>query len=149
MNALADLSPTVLAGLSALVLVQLALQISALVSLVRTPAERITLGGRKWVWAIIILLGEIIGPIVYFAAGRQSAPAEEPVTAAPATQRAAHAADTLYGAAEATPAGATPAGATPTAATPAAATPTGAGLADADAADPAQGADGTGMGELP
>ena len=129
MNTFADLSPAVLAGVSALIVVQLALQISALVSLVRTPAERITFGGRKWVWALIILLGEIIGPIVYFAAGRQAAPAEEPVTAAPATQRAEHAADTLYGAVDAGPAAAEP--------------------ADAEPVDPAQGADGTGMGELP
>lgn len=137
MNPLADLSPAVLAGVAALVLVQLALQIVALVSLARTPSERLALGGRKWVWALVIILGEIIGPIVYFAAGRLPEQAEDlSVTgsagAMPASQRATRAADTLYGAAPAVETRA---------------------AADADAPDaaldPAAGADGTGMGELP
>ena len=126
MNSLADLSPAVLAGIATLIVAQLVLQISALVSLVRTPSDRITLGGRKWVWALVVLLGEIVGPIVYFAAGRLPVPAEEHTVAAPASRRAARAADTLYGAVDSTDS-----------------------TDSTDFADAAQGADGTGMGELP
>jgi len=132
MNELSTLSPTTLAVVVGLVLVQFGLQIAALVSLARTPSERLTLGGRKWAWALIILLGEIIGAIVYFVAGRQPAPAAEHVQAVPASDRASAAADALYGAAApAAPATSKAPGTT----------------ASEDTVD--VGADGTGMGELP
>jgi hypothetical protein len=130
MNPLTDLSPAVQLAIAALIVVQLTLQISALVSLVRTPAERISLGGRKWVWALVIILGEVIGPIVYFAAGRLPAAAEEHAASAPVADRARHAADTLYGAPDTASGDSIDAG-------------------DSVASDPAQGVDGTGMGELP
>lgn len=79
-----------------LIAIQLTLQITALVQLVRTPADRITIGGRKWAWAIIILLGEIIGPIIWFVAGRKPAAATGTVQAPEAAERQA-AVDSLYG----------------------------------------------------
>jgi hypothetical protein len=27
--------------------------------------------GPKWVWALVIILGELIGPIIYFIFGRE------------------------------------------------------------------------------
>ena len=136
MNAITDLSPALLAAIGALVAVQLVLQVAALVSLARTPASQLTLGGRKWAWAIVIVVGELIGAIVYFAVGRLPAPARDLPAAAPAPGRAQAAADTLYGSSSATSADAGETGAP-----------------DAgDAATPAAaevGADGTGMGELP
>ncbi len=48
------------------VLVQLGLMIFALVDLIRRKRTK----GPKWVWALIILLVNIIGPIVYLFAGR-------------------------------------------------------------------------------
>ncbi len=99
-TALTDLPPAVLAGVGVLIVVQLALQIAALVSLVRTPAERVTLGRRKWLWALIIVLGEIIGSIIWFVAGRTPAPAAEAMPAQPADERAKTAADALYGSPE-------------------------------------------------
>jgi len=46
--------------------IQLALLVAALVDLIRCPHTR----GPKWVWALVILFVNIIGPIVYFTFGR-------------------------------------------------------------------------------
>lgn len=50
-----------------LVLLQLILMIVALVDLSKREKTR----GPKWLWVIIIILGELIGPIVYFVIGRE------------------------------------------------------------------------------
>jgi DMSO reductase anchor subunit len=50
-----------------LVLLQLILIIVALVDLVRREKTR----GPKWLWVIVIILGELIGPIIYFIVGRE------------------------------------------------------------------------------
>ncbi|TLM94644.1 MAG: PLDc_N domain-containing protein, partial [Actinobacteria bacterium] len=80
-----------------MMVVQLALQISALVVLVKTPAERINIGGRKWLWALIIILGEIVGPIVFFVVGRKPVSAVDPLAAAPTADKTSAAVDALYG----------------------------------------------------
>jgi hypothetical protein len=49
------------------VLIQLGLLIAALVDLIRREQTR----GPKWVWALVIILVNIIGPIIYFVAGRK------------------------------------------------------------------------------
>lgn len=131
------------------IVVQLVLQVTALVMLIRTPGERVSIGGRKWVWVLIIVLGEWLGAILWFILGRTQAPVD---VAAPAAAPGTHAAaaDTLYGAtAPAATAADQPAVAPP--ATP----PNPAILDDADATpearanDPEIGEDGTGSGELP
>ncbi len=50
-----------------LVVLQLALQVAAIVDLVRREKVR---GGNKWVWGAVIVLGEIVGPLVYLLLGR-------------------------------------------------------------------------------
>lgn len=90
------LPTAVLVALGVLVIVQLSLQVFAIVDLVRRPAERLTL--PKWAWAAIIVLGEILGPILYLVAGRKPAPAAEVAPSSPAASRATDAADVLYGA---------------------------------------------------
>jgi len=52
-----------------IVLIQLALVIFALVDLVRREQTR----GPKWVWVLVILFVNLIGPIVYFLVGREEA----------------------------------------------------------------------------
>ncbi len=49
-----------------LLLLQLVLMVVALVDLVRREKTR----GPKWLWAIIIVLGELLGPILYLIIGR-------------------------------------------------------------------------------
>jgi predicted Kef-type K+ transport protein len=90
-------------GLVALVAVQLILEIYALVVLLRTPDERLVLG-KKWPWIAIILLVNMLGAIVFLAAGRKPLPAVDPLLAADlpsapplSGQRASRAADVLYG----------------------------------------------------
>ena len=51
-----------------IILIQLALMIFALVDLVKNPNPN----GPKWMWALIIVLINIIGPIVYFVLGRRN-----------------------------------------------------------------------------
>ena len=50
-----------------IVLLQLILMIVALMDLIRREKTH----GPKWIWAIVIILGELIGPIVYFVFGRE------------------------------------------------------------------------------
>ena len=49
------------------VVIELGLMIAALVDLVRRAQTR----GPKWVWALVIILINFIGPIIYFVAGRK------------------------------------------------------------------------------
>ena len=49
------------------VLIELGLMIAALVDLIRRAQTR----GPKWVWALVIVLINFIGPIIYFVAGRK------------------------------------------------------------------------------
>jgi len=51
-----------------LVLVELGLLAFALYDLIKRKHVR---GGNKWVWAIIIVVVEIFGPILYFVLGRE------------------------------------------------------------------------------
>jgi len=48
-------------------LIQLALIVVALIDLARRDRTR----GPKWVWVLIIVLINFIGPIVYFVVGRE------------------------------------------------------------------------------
>lgn len=50
-----------------IVLLQLILMIVALLDLVRREKTR----GPKWLWAIVIVLGELVGPILYLIIGRE------------------------------------------------------------------------------
>ncbi|HSJ38019.1 MAG TPA: PLDc N-terminal domain-containing protein [Planococcus sp. (in: firmicutes)] len=50
------------------ILIQLALMIFALVDLIRTPYTN----GPKWMWGVIIIVVNIIGPILYFVIGRRN-----------------------------------------------------------------------------
>lgn len=85
-------------AVAALVVVQLTLQVTALVDLARRPADR--LSGSKWLWAVVVVLGEIVGAVIYLAIARRPAPAVEGERSVPAGDRAAAAADLLYGPAE-------------------------------------------------
>jgi hypothetical protein len=50
-----------------LIIIQLILMITALVDLIRIKDTN----GPKWLWVLIILLVNIIGPIIYFVIGRR------------------------------------------------------------------------------
>lgn len=52
-----------------IILIQLGLIVAALIDLVRRPATR----GPRWLWVVIILFINFVGPIVYFVVGREEA----------------------------------------------------------------------------
>ena len=47
-------------------IIQLVLLLVALFDLIKREKTR----GPKWIWALVILLGEILGPIIYLVFGR-------------------------------------------------------------------------------
>ena len=49
-------------------IIQLGLQLYAIVVLFRQDTT--VRGGKKWIWLIVIVLLEILGPIVFFILGR-------------------------------------------------------------------------------
>ena len=93
-----EMSPALFALLVVLVVVELGLLAWALVDLYRRPSSQVN-GGSKIPWLILCLLLQIIGPVVYLAAGRvRPAPAAEtsssgaavpPPLAAPRTETSA------------------------------------------------------------
>ena len=50
-----------------IILIQLGLMVAALVDLARRERTR----GPKWIWVLVIVFVNLIGPIVYFLAGRE------------------------------------------------------------------------------
>jgi hypothetical protein len=69
---MADLKPAqIIALLVPIIVIQVGLMIAALVDLERS--ERRVRGGSKLVWAIVIVFVNIVGPIIYFVAGREEA----------------------------------------------------------------------------
>lgn len=50
-----------------IVLIQLALMIIALLDLIRRDRTN----GPKWVWVLVIVLFNLIGPVVYLVIGRE------------------------------------------------------------------------------
>ena len=60
---------TIIAIAAPLILLQVVLMVLALRDLVRP--ERMVKGSNKLVWGLIIVLGELFGPILYFLFGRQ------------------------------------------------------------------------------
>jgi hypothetical protein len=59
----------IIALLAPIVVIQLGLMIAALYDLEKE--ERQVRGGSKLVWALVIVFVNIVGPIVYFTAGRE------------------------------------------------------------------------------
>ncbi len=65
-----DLKPQqIIALLVPIILIQVGLMLVALVDLERS--ERRVRGGSKLVWALVIVFVNIVGPILYFVAGRE------------------------------------------------------------------------------
>ena len=85
----------VLIVLGVVLLLEIVLDVVALVDLYRRPVARVALG-NKWIWVAVIVLVNLIGAILYFAIGRKPAPAGEEPAVKPA-RSAAEIADALYG----------------------------------------------------
>ncbi|WBM80882.1 PLDc N-terminal domain-containing protein [Cryobacterium breve] len=83
--------------IAAMAVVQVTLDVIALVDLYRRPADRV-LTGNKWVWLAVILLANLLGAILYLVVARKPAPLDAAVSAPrpPSTSPDA-VADSLYG----------------------------------------------------
>ena len=67
---MADLKPEqIIALVAPIIVIQLGLMIAALIDLERD--ERRVRGGSKFVWALVIVFVNVVGPILYFVAGRE------------------------------------------------------------------------------
>ena len=67
---MSDLSTLQIAALLApIIILQLGLMVAALIDLDRS--DRRVRGGSKIVWALIVVFVNVIGPIIYFVAGRE------------------------------------------------------------------------------
>ena len=62
------MSGQLIALLVPLVVIQVSIQIFALRDLIK---RRQVVGNNKWLWAAVILLGGLLGPLVYLLAGRK------------------------------------------------------------------------------
>jgi hypothetical protein len=62
-----DLIRELLPFLIPILILQLALMVFALVDLVRRERTK----GPKWLWALIVVFVNLIGPILYFIVGRE------------------------------------------------------------------------------
>ena len=68
--------PAILLLVVPLLLVQLGLMVAAIVDLLHE--DRRVRGGNKGLWAVVIVFVNVVGPIVYFLAGRDDRPLEAP-----------------------------------------------------------------------
>ena len=59
----------IIALLLPIVIIQLGLMIAALYDLEKP--ERVVRGGNKIVWILVIVFVNVVGPIIYFVAGRE------------------------------------------------------------------------------
>jgi len=76
-------------------LAELALVVFCILDILR---RRAVLGGRRWVWIVVVLLFNLAGSILYLAIGRAEPPVPETrVEPAAADGRVAAAAEILYG----------------------------------------------------
>ncbi len=91
-----ELDPILLVVLALLVVVQIGLEVWAIVDIVRRPKEQIV-GENKVLWIALVVFVNLIGAIVYLVVGRKPAPVTD-VPAAPVSGTAAqNAIDSLYG----------------------------------------------------
>jgi hypothetical protein len=92
------ISTGVAAILLGVIVLQVATQVYALVDLLRRDAVR---GDKKWVWALVVVLGNLPGSIAYLAAGRMPPTADVTKAGSGAStaggDAARRAVDALYG----------------------------------------------------
>jgi hypothetical protein len=93
---LLNLPTPVLVGLAAAIVIQLILDVYALMDLYRRPKDQLIIP-NKLVWVLVILFINTFGAIAYLVIARKPAAMPEAPMAAPGATRAEDAADLLYG----------------------------------------------------
>jgi len=95
MNELTQLPGPLLWAVIALVIVQISLEVYAIVDIIRRPDEQIV--GKKVWWILLVLFVNLIGAIIYLVAGRKPVQLAESSAPRPTQDAAADAVDALYG----------------------------------------------------
>jgi len=91
---LSRLPVAALVALAVVLVVQVVLQVYGLIDLSRRTS---VLGGRKWLWVIIIIGGNLLGAIIYLGMGRTTDPfADDAGDRAGGEQATRRAIDHLY-----------------------------------------------------
>ena len=85
-----------LVALGVLTVVQITLDVIALVDLYRRPVEQLVFA-NKWIWVAIVLLVNTFGAIIYLVAARKPVVLSENAAASSSPVRTDDVADTLYG----------------------------------------------------
>ncbi len=93
---LSNLPGWALIAIAVMAVIEVALLVTALVVLVRTPPSRLTL--PMWVWIVIIVIVSTLGPIAFLVAGRRPPEAEPGAMRRADSGAGSSAADLLYGA---------------------------------------------------
>lgn len=96
MNELSQLSGPLLWALIALLIVQVTLEVYAIVDILRRPEDQIV-GGKKVWWIVLVVFVNLIGAVIYLVAGRKPVELAESSAPRPGTGAAADAVDALYG----------------------------------------------------
>lgn len=91
----AELNASARVVLLVVLAIQLTLMAFALRRLTRTPEDRLALLPR-WAWVLVIVFGQLVGSIVFLAAGRRPARVEQPIPTRGDTA-VSRAVDALYG----------------------------------------------------
>lgn len=98
-NDLSALPTGVLVAVGILVSAALVLDAIALIDLYRRPAELVAFA-NKWIWLVLMLVLNVLGPVLYLLIGRKAAsPPEGPATTGSASKQtgAIDVAGKLYG----------------------------------------------------
>jgi len=85
-----------LVALGVLTVVQITLDVIALVDLYRRPVEQLVFA-NKWIWVAIVLLVSTLGAIIYLVAARKPDVVTENAAASSARVRTEDVAENLYG----------------------------------------------------
>ena len=94
---LSAVPPWVLVALGVLVVLEITLDVIALVDLYRRPLDQVVFA-NKWIWLAIVLLVNTFGAIIYLVAGRRPAAlTDDARPSGPTSVRTEDVADTLYG----------------------------------------------------
>jgi len=85
-----------LVALGVLAVVQITLDVIALVDLYRRPVERLVFA-NKWIWVAIVLLVSTVGAIIYLVIARKPDVLSENAAASSSPVRTEDVAENLYG----------------------------------------------------
>ena len=85
-----------LVALGVLAVVQVTLDVIALVDLYRRPVEQLVFA-NKWIWVAIVLLVNTVGAIIYLVAARKPDVVTDNAAASSSPVRTEDVADNLYG----------------------------------------------------